>query len=78
MVDFNQVKVLMIKDINFICFIKVLYKNECTSSHLIAGNLPTDENDLKNMMAQPNIVVLKYINEQDEVIASINLYKFCN
>ncbi len=49
-----------------------------TETHLIAGNLRTDENDLQNIMAQPNSVVLKYINEQDEVIASINLYKFCN
>jgi ribosomal protein S18 acetylase RimI-like enzyme len=44
-----------------------------TEAHLIAGTVRTDENDLLNIMAKPNSVVLKYINEQDEVIGCVNL-----
>jgi ribosomal protein S18 acetylase RimI-like enzyme len=44
-----------------------------TEAHLIAGNVRTDENDLQNIMAQPNSIILKYINDQDEVIGCVNL-----
>ena len=44
-----------------------------TEAHLIAGNVRTDENDLQNIMAQPHSVILKYVNEQEEVIGCVNL-----
>ncbi len=49
-----------------------------TEAHLIAGNVRTDEKDMLNIMAQPNSVVLKSVNEQDEVIGCVNLQQHDN
>ncbi len=49
-----------------------------TEAHLIAGNVRTDENDLQNIMAQPKSVVLKYANEQEEIIGCVNLKQHDN
>jgi ribosomal protein S18 acetylase RimI-like enzyme len=75
-----QISIATVADAaNIVALLNSAYRGESskqgwtTEAHLIAGNVRTDENDLLNIMAQPNSVVLKYINEQEEVIGCVNL-----
>lgn len=44
-----------------------------TEAHLISGNIRTDENNLKQIMQQPQSVILKYVNGAGEIIGCVNL-----
>lgn len=44
-----------------------------TEAHLIAGNVRTDESNLQEVMQLPNSVVVKYMNEQQEITGCVNL-----
>jgi ribosomal protein S18 acetylase RimI-like enzyme len=44
-----------------------------SEAHLITGNTRTDDKDLGNIMLKPGSVFLKYINEQQQIIACANL-----
>lgn len=44
-----------------------------TEAHLIAGNVRTDENNLKEVMEQTHSVIVKFTNEQQEILGCVNL-----
>jgi ribosomal protein S18 acetylase RimI-like enzyme len=46
-----------------------------TEAHLIAGNVRTDESHLLQTMEQENSVVLKYCDDQSQVIGCVNLQR---
>lgn len=46
--------------------------------HLIAGEVRTTEESLKKVIEQPNSILLKYINEEGEIIGCVNLQQHNN
>lgn len=44
-----------------------------TEAQLIAGEVRTDENNLQEVMQQPNSVIVKFTNEQQEITGCVNL-----
>ncbi|WP_462252394.1 GNAT family N-acetyltransferase [Ferruginibacter sp.] len=75
-----QISIATVADAaNIVALLNSAYRGESSKqgwtseAHLIAGNVRTDENDLLNIMAQPNGVVLKHINEQQKIIGCVNL-----
>jgi len=44
-----------------------------TEADLIAGNVRTDENNVQEVMQQPGSVFLKYTNDEQQIIACVNL-----
>jgi ribosomal protein S18 acetylase RimI-like enzyme len=44
-----------------------------TEAELIAGDTRTDENILQEVMSQPGSVLLKYFNEEQQIIGCVNL-----
>jgi ribosomal protein S18 acetylase RimI-like enzyme len=49
-----------------------------TEAHLIAGNVRTDELNLQQVMQQPDSVVVKYSNEQQQITGCVNLQQHGN
>ena len=50
-------------------------KGWTTEADMIAGELRTDEADMKGMMQQPDTVFLKYSNDKDEIEGCVFLQK---
>ena len=48
-------------------------KGWTTEAHLIAGDVRTDEADVLNVFQQPGSVILKYTNDAEEIIGTVNL-----
>jgi predicted N-acetyltransferase YhbS len=48
-------------------------KGWTTEAHLIAGEVRTDENNLKDVLRKPGSVMLKYTDEKNNVIGCVNL-----
>lgn len=46
-----------------------------TEAHLIAGDVRTDENDVKETMQIEGSIFLKYTNAQNDIIGCVNLQK---
>jgi len=46
-----------------------------TEAHLIAGEVRTDENDLQQVLRKPGSVILKYINDKNQLVGCVNLQK---
>jgi len=46
-----------------------------TEAHLISGEVRTDENDLQKVLRKPGSVILKYINDKNQLIGCVNLQK---
>lgn len=44
-----------------------------TEAHLIAGNVRTTENSVKDVIAKPDSVMLKYTDEQQNITGCVNL-----
>ena len=44
-----------------------------TEAHLIAGNVRTNENAVKEVILQPGSVMLKYTNEEQQLTGCVNL-----
>ena len=49
-----------------------------TEAELIAGDVRTDAASVKNEIEKAGAVILKYLNEQKEIIACVNLQKHIN
>jgi ribosomal protein S18 acetylase RimI-like enzyme len=48
-------------------------KGWTTEAHLLEGELRTDENSLKEMMAKPGVAMLKYCNEKGRINGCVYL-----
>ena len=48
-------------------------KGWTTEAHLIAGETRTDENNLKQTMQQEGSIILKYTNDDKEIVGCVNL-----
>lgn len=48
-------------------------KGWTSEAHLIAGEVRTDERNLKIVMQQPDSVIVKFTNEQQEITGCVNL-----
>jgi ribosomal protein S18 acetylase RimI-like enzyme len=48
-------------------------KGWTSEAHLITGNTRTDDKDLSNIMLKQGSVFLKYTNEQQQIVACVNL-----
>ncbi|RXK61826.1 GNAT family N-acetyltransferase [Lacibacter luteus] len=48
-------------------------KGWTTESHLIAGDVRTDETDVLKVLQQPGSIILKYTNDAGEIIGTVNL-----
>ncbi|MBN8838035.1 MAG: GNAT family N-acetyltransferase [Sphingobacteriia bacterium] len=46
-----------------------------TEAHLIAGEVRTDDQNVLDVMQQPNSVILKYKDDNDQIIGCVNLQK---
>lgn len=46
-----------------------------TEAHLIAGEIRTNENDLRNVVRKPGSVILKYTNDKNQLVGCVNLQK---
>ena len=44
-----------------------------TEAHLIGGNVRTDENNLQQVMDIPGSIILKYDNDEQEIVGCVNL-----
>ncbi len=53
-------------------------KGWTTEAHLIAGNTRTDENNLQQIMQQSGSILIKYTNEQQDIIGCVNLQQHAN
>jgi ribosomal protein S18 acetylase RimI-like enzyme len=46
-----------------------------TEAHLIAGDVRTDDDNLKEVIRKPGSVILKYTNDKNQLIGCVNLQK---
>ena len=44
-----------------------------TEAHLIGGNVRTDENNLQQVMHIPESIILKYVNDEKDIVGCVNL-----
>jgi ribosomal protein S18 acetylase RimI-like enzyme len=49
-----------------------------SEAHLITGNTRTDDKDLTNIILKPGSIFLKYTDEQQQIIACVNLQQHGN
>jgi ribosomal protein S18 acetylase RimI-like enzyme len=50
-------------------------KGWTTEAHLISGDIRTDDTSVQNVINQTYSVLLKYVNEQQEIVGCVNLQK---
>ena len=46
-----------------------------SEAHLIAGEVRTDKNTIRELLRKEGSVILKYVNEKSEIIGCVNLQK---
>jgi ribosomal protein S18 acetylase RimI-like enzyme len=46
-----------------------------TEAHLIAGEVRTDEDNLRKVLRKPGSVILKYTNDKNQLVGCVNLQK---